>query len=93
MAGDNLGGHSLPGFTENFNHAEHLCRYCLVCRELFEAQNGEFGDYDLRTVDSYKAAVKKIEDDNLEMYQGGKFDSAFNLLPDFHVCNTGLPPC
>ena len=93
MTGDNLGSHSLGGFTENFSRAEYFCRYCLVSRELFEAQNGEFGDYDLRTVDSYKAAVKKIEDDNLEMYQGVKFDSAFNQLPDFHVCNPGLPPC
>ena len=93
MTGDNLGSHSLGGFTENFSRAEYFCRYCLVSRELFEAQNGEFGDYDLRTVDSYKAAVKQIEDDNLEMYQGVKFDSAFNQLPDFHVCNPGLPPC
>ena len=47
--------------------------------------------YKRRSVDSYKEALRKKG--NLKHYEGVKFDSIFNTLQGFHVCNPGLPPC
>ena len=93
IIGDNLGSHSLGGFTENFSTSKYFCRYCLIRRDQFEAKNGEFENYEERTIESYNNALEKIEQDCLEEYQGVKFNSVFNKLSNFHVCNPGLPPC
>lgn len=30
ITGDNLGSHSIGGFTENFSQSTHFCRYCVI---------------------------------------------------------------
>ncbi|XP_043472523.1 uncharacterized protein LOC122505125 [Leptopilina heterotoma] len=47
--------------------------------------------YKKRTVTSYLNALKNLK--KLKHYQGIKFNSVFNSLKSFHVCNSGLPPC
>ena len=41
----------------------------------------------------HEVVYGRIVKDCLKEYQGVKFNSVFNKLPDFHVCNPGLPPC
>ncbi len=32
ITGDNLGSHSIGGFTESFSKSTHFCRYCVIDR-------------------------------------------------------------
>ena len=64
-----------------------------MTRNEFFQENGMIKVYETRTVDSFKKALKKIEKDNLPHYEGIKFDSVFNQLEKFHICNPGLAPC
>lgn len=36
IVGDNLGSHTIGGFTENFSSSEYFCRYCLISRTEFQ---------------------------------------------------------
>ena len=65
--------------------SKYFCRYCLIRRDLFAAKNGEYESYEERTIELYNNALKKIEQDFLEEYQGVKFNSVFNKLSNFHV--------
>ena len=40
ICGDNLGSHSLGGFTENFSRAKYVCRFCNLERTDLEMVNG-----------------------------------------------------
>lgn len=103
ITGDNLGSHSLGGFSENFSTTKHFCRYCLVTKDLFNGDKGEFKSYDVRTVESYKKVILQINrrkhryhkksKDNPLLIDGIKFNSIFNELQYYHVCLPGLPPC
>lgn len=91
--GDNLGSHCIGGFTENFSSCSHVCRYCLVTSH--QLKSGSVLDiYPERTPRSYNDACE-IAENNTELthYQGVKFNSIFNELRYYHVCNPGLPPC
>lgn len=37
IAGDNLGSHSIGGFTENLNTSQYFCRYCEITRKDFQS--------------------------------------------------------
>ena len=50
-------------------------------------KNGEFQNYEQRTIESYNNALKKIEQNCPEEYQVVKFNSVFNKLSNFHVWN------
>ncbi|KAF7641351.1 hypothetical protein LDENG_00283860, partial [Lucifuga dentata] len=90
IAGDNLGSHNIGGFTENFSTSTYCCRYCLVTRsELHDLQKAA----PPRTVQNYSEAVEELQSGALTESKGLKFDSAFNSLTYFHVCQPGLPPC
>lgn len=90
IAGDNLGSHNIGGFTENFSTSTYFCRYCLVTRrELHDLQKGA----PPRTVQNYNEAVEELQSGALTESRGLKFDSVFNSLTYFHVCQPGLPPC
>ena len=47
--------------------------------------------YKLRSAELYIAALGKIKSKG--SYEDVKFDSIFNKLNNFHVCEAGLPPC
>ncbi|XP_036436901.1 uncharacterized protein LOC118815075 [Colossoma macropomum] len=90
IAGDNLGSHNIGGFTEDFSASTYFCRYCLVTRsELHDFQKCA----PPRTVQKYKEAVEEVQAGALTESRGLKFDSLFNSLTYFHVCQPGLPPC
>lgn len=88
IIGDNLGSHCIGGYTENFSTSSHCCRFCLVPRK-------EIGNvtvrFPVRTVKNYK--VQLLQDSEETVVNGVKFDSFFNRLQYFHVCQPGLPPC
>ena len=93
ITGDNLGSHAIGGFTENFSTVAHLCRYCLITFEQFLQEPCHVGT--VRTVEKYKSALQQLDQapDGVKHVEGVKFDSEFNLLSYFHVCQPGLPPC
>lgn len=84
IAGDNLGSHCIGGFTENFSKSLHFCRYCEIDRKTFLEDPLAKGQE--RTENSYQEHVQTQS-------VGVKFDSLFNELTYFHVCQPGLPPC
>lgn len=53
--------------------------------------------FPVRTVETYKEAVQQLtlslKDTEAANVKGLKFDSVFNSLEYFHVCQPGLPPC
>lgn len=91
IAGDNLGSHNIGGFTENFSKSTHFCRFCRIDRATF-VSSPQTRD-STRTVESYKDNVQHIEASGLYLYNGIKYNSKFNELAFFHVCQPGLPPC
>lgn len=91
IAGDNLGLHNVGGFSENFSKSTHFCRFCDIDRETytsFTMVKGRFG-----TAESYNDHVQQLVTSGLKSSAGIKFDSKFNDLSFFHVCQPGLPPC
>jgi hypothetical protein len=90
IAGDNLGSHGLGGFCENFSTVEFFCRFCLYTIAQLKAKYSELAER--RTPDSYATHLEEKRNTDLQN-KGIKFDSVFNTLQTFHVCNPGLPPC
>lgn len=91
IAGDNLGSHNIGGFVENFSRSLHFCRYCEIDRQTFQSSPVSRGPN--RTVQSYKDHLQSnVHVQNLPT-AGIKFDSLFNELTYYHVCQPGLPPC
>lgn len=90
ICGDNLGSHCIGGFSENFSHSAHFCRYCLIARTDFKKNPLKLGLK--RTIRGHEETVKQLSTTGEPIAQGVKFDSPFNTLKHFHVC-TGLPPC
>ena len=91
--GDNLGSHCIGGFVENFSGCVYICRYCLMPLESISSGN-VFDVYPQRTSANYKEDLTELgKNPGLNNYHGIKFDSIFNELKYYHVCNPGLPPC
>ncbi|XP_067281113.1 uncharacterized protein [Pseudorasbora parva] len=59
IAGDNLGSHSIGGFTENFSFSEYFCRYCQISRRDFQTDPNACGPQ--RTPENYKSAVEILQ--------------------------------
>ncbi|KAL0150086.1 hypothetical protein M9458_054611, partial [Cirrhinus mrigala] len=91
IVGDNLGSHSLGGFIENFSKSKNFCRYCLINRDSFANEPTVLGP--ARTAENYKSCVESLSLGLENSVDGIKFDSIFNSLKHFHVCQPGLPPC
>lgn len=91
IAGDNLGSHSIGGFVENFSRSKKFCRYCDIGRETFVSS--PLSASSKRTKQSYEQHVQGLATSNTDSVCGIKFDSVFNQLCYFHVCQPGLPPC
>lgn len=64
--------------------------YCEMDKYIF--QENPLSKAAFRTVESYKDHVKNL-DEGLVHSGGIKFDSLFNELSSYHVCQPGLPPC
>lgn len=91
IVGDNLGSHMIGGFLESFN-SEYFCRYCETTQTEFKRVPYAVGK--IRDPASYNATTESIRNDDVSSpHQGIKFESIFNQLNFFHVCNPGLPPC
>lgn len=93
IMGDNLGSHCIGGFTENFSSATHSCRYCLVHKREMFSENFHLQHFEPRNKENYNNTLKVISDLNIHSLNGIKFNSIFNELKHFHVCQPGLPPC
>ena len=91
IAGDNLGSHTIGGFTENFSSSEYFCRYCLISRTEFQGDPNICGRE--RTPETYRSAIEQLETGDAPQVQGIKFRSVFNTLQNFDVCSPGMPPC
>lgn len=91
IAGDNLGSHSIGGFTENFSRAPYFCRYCEITRDEFMSDPNMCGPQ--RTPDKYDTAIDGLQAEANQGIRGIKTNSVFNTLKAFHVCQPGLPPC
>lgn len=91
VAGDNLGSHSIGGFTENFSQSQYFCRYCEITRHDFHDDPIVCGPQ--RNPDNYKAALARLQEEGIRDVKGIKVNSVFNDLESFHVCQPGLPPC
>jgi hypothetical protein len=93
IMGDNLGSHCIGGFVENFSSCAHMCRFCLILLEQVRT-DATLNFYCERTPDNYTEACAIVEGNpELGQYKGVKFNSIFNELQYYHVCNPGLPPC
>ena len=92
IAGDNLGSHCIGGFTENFSRAQYFCRYCLITQSEFQGDDPNLCGPE-RTIDSYNSAVDRLQTEDTPVVEGVKFNSVFNSLKYFNICQPGLPPC
>lgn len=93
IMGDNLGSHGIGGFVENFSSCSHVCRFCLILLEQVRT-DATLNFYCERTPDNYTEACAIVQGNpELGHYKGVKFNSIFNELQYYHVCNPGLPPC
>jgi len=93
IAGDNLGSHCIGGFTKNFSSSAHICRFCLLTRSDLDTGVIIASHDQMRTPESYNTAVASLQNSGVDCVDGIKFDSVFNQLQFFHVCQPGLPPC
>jgi len=91
IAGDNLGSHCIGGFNENFSRSIFFCRYCLIDRATFRDSPLHLGEK--RTPQNYDETVNELANNAAAETYGIKFNSIFNELVNFHVCQPGLPPC
>ncbi|CAL1293885.1 unnamed protein product, partial [Larinioides sclopetarius] len=92
IIGDNLGSHCIGGFVESFS-STYSCRYCLVSKQNMFSENFYLKFFEIRDKENYQKVLKDLSDSNLSHLKGLKFNSIFNELKYFHVCQPGLPPC
>lgn len=79
ICGDNLGIHSILGFTESFS-ANYSCRFCKAGKSLMKVMTVQ-DDSLLRNAENYRSDVVT---NNLSM-TGIKEESIWHQLSDFHV--------
>ncbi len=79
IAGDNLGSHTIGGFTENFSSSECFCRYCVISRTEFQGADRNFCGLK-RTPETYRSAIEQLETGDAPQVQGIKFRSVFNTI-------------
>jgi len=93
IAGDNLGSHCIGGFVKNFSGSGHICRFCLATMSDLNDADVIVTPDRIRTPQSYDAAVTRLKNSDADSVDGIKFESIFNQLKFYHVCQPGLPPC
>ncbi|MCI4374945.1 hypothetical protein PGIGA_G00012370, partial [Pangasianodon gigas] len=88
VTGDNLGMHSILGFTESFS-GHYFCRLCLT--DKVDVQS-VYSEDDFRVIlhdwTIYEQQCSELESDpQLKSRHGLKRSSTFNSLQYFHVCH------
>ena len=90
ICGDNLGSHCIGGFVQNFSTCEH---FCVLTKTEFDNGCLSAHDEQIRTPQSYHNAVATLHSSNCNHVEGVKYQSIFNRLKSYHICQPGLPPC
>ena len=94
LIGDNLGCHTIGGFTENFSTAQKICRFCYCTPDSIQIVSSA-DDCALRTSSLYEAELSKVRDAEFEpslcSKLGIKVECELNALSSFHVV-TSMPP-
>ncbi|XP_041863678.1 uncharacterized protein LOC121653945 [Melanotaenia boesemani] len=89
VCADNLGAHSLAGFSESFN-VEKFCRFC--CLNRHQIGTVEARDFPLRTVEQHDQFVAELKSSDKDSVNGVKGACALSEhLSYFHPV-TGFPP-
>lgn len=89
--GDNLGHYRW--LSENFSSISgYICRFCETTKPQFSNKLHYIIAAPVNT-QSYDFAVQQLKANTEDHIKGIKFNSSFNLLQFFHVCNPGLPSC
>jgi len=89
VVGDNLGSHSLGGFTESFSSSDYFCRFCTMSRSEFHSKPYMIGH--TRTQQNLFSCYGKNPD--LRQHNGVTKKFTIKRSHFFHVCQPGLPPC
>lgn len=88
VTGDNLGMHTILGFTESFS-SHHFCRLCLIDKS--DSQNVYSEDNPkvvFRGKELFAVHCQSLQENpQLKSVFGLKRNSALNTLAHFHVCN------
>nr|XP_020467541.1 uncharacterized protein LOC109966765 [Monopterus albus] len=71
IAGDNLGSHSIGGFTENFSRSQYFCRYCEITQSEFQSDDPNVCGPQ-RTPESYDSAVGDLQAEDCGAIKGIK---------------------
>lgn len=93
ILGDNLGSHCIGGFMENFSSSHYHCRYCCVHKNDMFTDNMSYTIGEIRTKEKRTEILEFIDENEVADYKGVKFNSLFNELQHYNVCQPGLPPC
>ena len=78
----------------HIRHSQYFCRYCIITQSEFQGDDPNLCGPEL-TTESYKSAVDHLQTENTGSpdVERAKFESVFNYLKYFNVCQPGLPPC
>ena len=94
VVGDNLGIHSIAGFSASFASGPMMCRHCHGTKEEIRAKTQE-RDFRLRTREDYDASMRLLQEENFEesisRALGIKTMCPFSELGRFHPAES-FPP-
>ena len=94
VLGDNLGVHSIGGFSTAFSGGAMMCRHCLGSKEDIQHKTTE-KDFQPRTREEYATKMRLLEDCDFDEKMcsafGLKRPCPFDSLKEFH-CMTSMPP-
>lgn len=76
----------------HIRHSQYFCRYCIITQSEFQGDDPNLCGPEL-TIESYKCAVDHLQTEDTPDVERAKFESVFNSLKYFIVCQPDLPPC
>ena len=94
LIGDNLGCHTLGGYTQNFSTARKVCRFCYATPDTIQMITAE-NECVPRTAELYEEELSRLREANFDEHLcnqiGIKTECELNALASFHVVES-LPP-
>ncbi|XP_043198429.1 uncharacterized protein LOC122368505 [Amphibalanus amphitrite] len=94
VLGDNLGIHTIAGFSANFAGGPMMCRFCHGTKEEIRTKTHE-REFRLRTREDYDASIRVLEEENFEESMckalGIKAACPFSGMASFHAAES-FPP-
>lgn len=87
---DNLGAHSLAGFTESFS-GHYICRFCTAQKSEIQSVDVYSGAFSLRTKEIHETHLKTAQDTQTSCFGVKRSCPLTEHLNHFHV-STGYPP-